>query len=160
MSNIGHAYPKQIRLISNEKFKCRNISYVLQYYVPNKEISPEERAHHMLFMYYPFRNEKELLSGDAPTYVSKLSEPGVIEVVNQNHSLVEPFAAIVDDAFLRISCDTDSNMDPYGQQENDEVSENIIDFSDSSDTARMLESLAGCHTMFIFAVSCKIGALE
>ena len=25
---------------------------------------------------------------------------------------------------------------------------------------RMLESLAGCRTMFLFAVSCKIGALE
>ena len=25
-------------------------------------------------------------------------------------------------------------MDPYGQQENDEVIENIVDFSDNSDT--------------------------
>ena len=58
----------------------------------------------------------------------------MIEVVNQNYSLVEPFATIFDDAFLRISCDIDSNMDPYGQQENDEVTENIVDFSDNSDT--------------------------
>ena len=58
----------------------------------------------------------------------------MIEAVNQNYSLVEPFAAIVDDAFLRISCDTDSNMDPYVQQENYEVTENIVDFSDNSDT--------------------------
>ena len=68
------------------------------------------------------------------TYVSKLSEPGVIEVVHQSYSLVQPFATIVDDTFLRISCDIDSNMDPYGQQENDEVTENIVDFSDNSDT--------------------------
>ena len=26
-------------------------------------------------------------------------------------------------------------MDPYGQQENDEVVENIVDFSDNSDTS-------------------------
>ena len=26
--------------------------------------------------------------------------------------------------------------------------------------SRMLESLAGCRTLFLFAVSCKIGALE
>ena len=58
----------------------------------------------------------------------------MIEVVNQNYSLFEPFAAIVDIAFLRIICDIDSNMDPYGQQENDEVTENIADFSDNSDT--------------------------
>ena len=32
------------------------------------------------------------------------------------------------------SCDINSNMEPYGQQENDEVTENIVDFSDNSDT--------------------------
>ena len=133
MSNIGYAYPKQIKLRSNEKLKCRKIPYVLQYYVPNKETSPEEFAHRILFMYYPFRDKKELLSGNPLTYVSKLSEPGVIEVVNQNYSLVETFAAIIDDAFLRISCDIDSNMDAYDQQENDEVTENIVGFSDNSD---------------------------
>ena len=88
----------------------------------------------MLLMYYPFRDEKELLSGNTPKYVSKFSEPSVIEMVNQNCSLVEPFATIVDNTFLRISCDIDSNMDPYGQQQNDEVTENIVDFSDNSDT--------------------------
>ena len=50
----------------------------------------------------------------------------MIEVVNQNYSFVEPFAAIVDDAFLRITYRNDSDMDPYGQQENDEVTENIF----------------------------------
>ena len=86
----------------------------------------------MLFMNNSFRDEKE--SGNPDTYVSKLSEPGVIEVVNQNYSLVEPFATIVTGASLRISCDIDSNMDPYDQQENDEVIEKIVDLSDNSDT--------------------------
>ena len=103
MSNIGYAYPKQIRLLSNEKLKCHKIPYVLQYYVTNKETSPEEFAHRMLFVYYPFRDKKELLSGNPLTYVSKILEPGIIEVINQNYSLVEPFAAVIDDAFLRIS---------------------------------------------------------
>ena len=85
-------------------------------------------------MYYPFRDEKELLSGDLHTYASKLSEPGVIEVVNQDYSLVESFAAIADVVFQRISSDIGSNMDPYSQQENDEVNENIAAFSDNSDT--------------------------
>ena len=84
--------------------------------------------HHMVFIYYPFKDEKELLSGNPPTYVSKFSEPGAIEVVNQNCSLVEPFATIIDDSFERISCEIDSNMDPYGQQENDKVTENIVAF--------------------------------
>ena len=112
--------------------KCRKTPYVLQYYAPNKGTKPEEYAHHMLFMYYPFRDEKELLSGNPPTYASKLSEPGVIDLVNQNYSLVEPFATIVDNAFLRLSSDIDNIMDPYDQQENDEVNdyltEDIDDF--------------------------------
>ena len=62
--------------------------YVLQYYVTNKETKPEEYANHMLFMYCPFRDEKELLSGNPPIYVSKLSGPRVIDLVNQNYSLV------------------------------------------------------------------------
>ena len=47
--------------------------YALQYYVPDKETKPEEYAHHMLSMYYPVRDEKELLSASPPTYASKLS---------------------------------------------------------------------------------------
>ena len=110
MSNIGCAYPKQIKLLSNEKLKCHKIPYVIQCYIPNKETSPEEYVHHLFFMYYPFRDEKELLIGNPPSYVSKLSEPGVIEVVNQNYYLIEPFATIVDDAFLRIIWDIANNM--------------------------------------------------
>ena len=75
----------------------------------------------MLLMYYTFRDEKELLSGNPSTYASKLSEPGVIDLANQNYSLVEPFATIVDNAFLRLSSAIDNIMDPYGQQENDKV---------------------------------------
>ena len=112
----------------------QNAIFFLQYYVPNKETKPEEYAHHMLFMYYPFRDEKELLSGNPPTYASKLSEPGVIDLVNQNYSLVEPFATIVDNAFLRLSSDIDNIMDPYGQQENDEVNDYLTEDIDDSES--------------------------
>ena len=84
ISNSDYSYSKDIKLISNEKMKCRKTPYVLQYNVPNKETKPEEYAHLMFFNYYPFRDEKELLSGNPPTYASKLSEPGVIDLVNQN----------------------------------------------------------------------------
>ena len=88
--------------------KCCKTPYVLQYYVPNKETKPEEYTHHMLFMYCP------LLSGNSPTYASKLWKSGVIDLVNQNYSLVELFATIVDNAFLKLSSDIDNIMDPYG----------------------------------------------
>ena len=86
----------------------------------------------MHFMYYPFRNEKEQLSGSPPTYNAKLVEPDVIEVVNQTCSLVEPIAAIFHDTFQRISSDIDNNTDSYGQQENDEVNDDPIVFRRSA----------------------------
>ena len=78
--------------------------------------------------------KKKLLSSSPPTYSAELAETGVIEVVNQNHSLVEPFAAIADDVFERVISGIDNNMDLYGQQESDEVNDNPIAYSDNSDT--------------------------
>ena len=86
----------------------------------------------MLFMYYPFRDEKELLSGSPPRYIAKLAELGVIEVVNQSYSLFEPFAAILD-VFERINFDFDNNMDLYDKQD-DEVNDDCFEYSDNSDT--------------------------
>ena len=40
-----YLYPKDIKLLSNEKMKFRKAPYVLQHYVPNKEARPEEHAH-------------------------------------------------------------------------------------------------------------------
>ena len=73
----------------------------MQFYGPNKQTQPEEYAHHMLFMYYPFRNENELKSGNPPTYNNKLRESNVISFVNQNCARVKPFVNIVDNAFER-----------------------------------------------------------
>ena len=109
MFNTQYVYPKQIKLLSNGKFKCRKIPYVLQYYVSNKE-----NCLTCFFMYYSLRDEIELFSSNPPTYSAKLAERGIIKVVNQNYSLVEPFATIVDDSFKRISSDIDNNMDPHG----------------------------------------------
>ena len=129
-----YLYPKDIKLRSNEKMKCLQMPYVLQYYVPNKETKSEEYAHQMLFMYYPFRDEKQLLTGNPPTYASKHSNPGVIDLVNQNYSLVKPFATIVDNAFLRLSSDIDNIMDPYSQQENDKVNDYLTEDIDDSES--------------------------
>ena len=114
--------------------KCRKTPYVLQYYVPNKETKPEEYAHHMLFMYYLFRDEKEQLSGNPPTNASKLSDSWVIDLVIQNYSLVEPYATIIDNAILRLSSDIDNIMDPYGQQKNDKVNDYLTEDIDDSES--------------------------
>ena len=53
-------------------------------------------------------------------------------MVNQNYSLVESFATIVDNAFLRLSSDIDNITDPYGQQENNEVNDYLTEDIDDS----------------------------
>ena len=114
--------------------KCRRTPHVLRYYVPNKESKPEDYDQHMLFMYYPFKDEKELLSGNRLTYASKLSKPGLIDLVHQNYFLVEPASTIVDNALLRLSSDIDNIMDPYAQQENDEVNGYLTEDIDDSES--------------------------
>ena len=64
--------------------RYRKVRTVLQYHVPNKLLSPEKFAHHVLLLFYPFRDEKELLSGFSPLYQNKLQEQGVQDVVNTN----------------------------------------------------------------------------
>lgn len=51
-------------MTSSERLKCPKIPFASQYPVPNIEINPEEHAHHLLFMYLPFRNENKLKYGD------------------------------------------------------------------------------------------------
>ena len=48
--------------------------------------------------------------------------------------MVEPFATIVDEAFERLNSVIHTNMDSYGQQENDEVNEESAEHSENWDT--------------------------
>ena len=112
--NIDHIYPKVIPLMpSKEKLKCQKVPYVLQFYVPNQQTQPSEYAHHMLFMYYPFRSQNDLKSGNPPTYSNKLRESNVIELVNQNHLKVEPFETIVYEVFERFNSELETHTDPF-----------------------------------------------
>lgn len=38
--------------------------------------------------------------GEPSSYTSKLSKPGVVEIINNNKCLVEPNSGLVNDAFL------------------------------------------------------------
>ena len=55
-------------------------------------------------------------------------------MVNRNYSLVESLATNVDSAFPRLSSDIDNIMDPYGQQENDEVNNYLTEDIDDSES--------------------------
>ena len=56
-------YPKEIPLMSSKKIlKCRKVKTILRYYQPNPNKAFETYARHLLFSFYPFRNEEELKS--------------------------------------------------------------------------------------------------
>ena len=74
------SYPSTLPLMpnKNEKLKCRKVRSILQYHAPNQNKRPEEYALHLLFVYYPFRNEEELRQ---ETYMEKLVNPEVMRVM-------------------------------------------------------------------------------
>lgn len=93
-------YPKTVTTKSKEKLKCRQVQLVLRYHVSNCHREPEAYAHHLLFMFHPFRKESLLKSREFSSYCAKLNELGVIDVVNRNKLLTEPFSELVDEAYM------------------------------------------------------------
>ena len=84
-----YPYPAKIPLMnSKNKLKCRKRRAILRFHVPNRHKDPEKYAHHILFMYYPFRAESDLLHN---TFVEKLAQPGVLDIVNENKEKTEPY---------------------------------------------------------------------
>ena len=64
-------------------------------------------------MFYPFRDECHLEAGQPSSlYYSKLNEPGVIEVINNNKSLVH-YSDLVNDTFLNYRLDYSPRWDPF-----------------------------------------------
>ena len=89
--------------------------------MPSKLLSPEKFARHVLLLFYPVRDVKELLSGSQPMYQNKLQEKGVQDVVNINKMKFEPYDDLVDQAFLQFNANSINNQETHSQIENDET---------------------------------------
>ena len=118
-------YPSNIPLMNSnkEKLNCSKVKAVLRYHVPNQHNKPEQYAHHLLFMFYPFRDEAELCTTPSGTYMEKLLDPVVQEIVNRNKQRFEPCGDLVDTALANLRANLQHNQDLYAQQENDEVND-------------------------------------
>ena len=117
-------YPSSIPIMSvNEKLKCRKVPYMLKYHVPNQHTHPEEYAHRLLFMYFPFRNENELKLNNS--YAENIHSSNVLEIINLNRIKVEPYALLVENALERLSTNQNANIYSFGQQENDEINDTL-----------------------------------
>ena len=96
----GNNLPQTLPLMSSkDKLTLRKEKCVLRYHVPSREKKPESYAHHLLMMFFPFRSESDLNDTPTGTYSEKLLENGVLETINRNKRLCEPFGDNVDEAF-------------------------------------------------------------
>lgn len=101
-SQAGCNFPSIIPLMScKEKLVCRKVRQILRYSIPNNDLFPERHAHYLLFLFLPFRSETELLINNS--YCEKLLQHGVLDVVNVNRSIFEPFSDDVNAAYMRMS---------------------------------------------------------
>ena len=57
-TNSAAEFPNRIRLVnSNEVMKCRKIGAVIRFHTPHKQKEPEKYFHHLLMLYFPWRDE-------------------------------------------------------------------------------------------------------
>ena len=120
----GNSLPKTFPLMSSrETLTLRKERSVLRYHVPSREKQPEAFAHHLLMMFYPFRKESDLLSSNS-SYSEKLLEPSVLDIVNINKQICEPYGNLVEEAMIYLRNNVE-NLDAHAEQENDEVIEEL-----------------------------------
>ena len=74
-------------------------------------------------MCYPYRDENYLKFNNS--YIEKLNQPNVLEIINLNRMKVEPYTTRVEDALERLATHQEANIDPFGQYENDEVNDRL-----------------------------------
>jgi len=61
------------------------------------------------YIFFPFRNENELLSNEHNSYIQKLNESGVLDIINRNRALIQPYSELVDEALVRFRNDITVN---------------------------------------------------
>ena len=67
--------PTKISLMTKkETMKCWKVKAVIRFHKPGKTTDPEKYFHHVLMLYFPWREESDLI-GPEGTYASKLHDP-------------------------------------------------------------------------------------
>ena len=122
-------FPKIIPLMSSkEKLKCGRgkVKAVLIHHQPSPHKNVEQYAHHLLFAFYPFCHEEELKCTVTGTYFAKLQEPAILNTINRNKSVTEPYNDMVEQALSNLLSEL-VNPDIFGEQENDDIQAELTD---------------------------------
>ena len=136
--NLSTGFPNRVRLTnSKEIMKCRKVRAVIRYHTPNKRKEPEKYFHHLLMLYFPWRDEQELLGQDQ-TYISKFYDTEVQAIVQHNKEIFEPHGDAVNEALENLR-NFDGvpaqSYDPLNDQENEDLRQDLPpDDSDETDS--------------------------
>ena len=134
--NDTSSLPSRIRLMNGtEVMKCRKVKAVIRYHTPNKTKEPEKYFHHLLMLYYPWREETELI-GNQQSYMSKFCETNVQALVEQNKNMFEPDSDAVMEALeiLRNNDITLQSYDSFNDQENEDIQSELRDHSNNDES--------------------------
>jgi len=137
------SYPKIIPLMkSKDKMRCRSAKKILRYHTPNATLKPEEHAHHLLMLFYPFRHEQELFSNEENSFLVKLNQPDVLAVVNGNREKFEPFGNLVEESLVHFTSHS-RTTDSFAEQENEDLQENLVEeeFDSEDEILLIFESM-------------------
>ena len=110
--------------------KCRKVKAVIRFHKPGKTTDPEKYFHHVLMLYFPWREESDLI-GPEGTYASKLHDPLVRQTVNRNQTSFEPYREAVEEVLEYIQDNPQYSLygerfDAFAEQENCEIHEELL----------------------------------
>ena len=110
--------------------KCRKVKAVIRFHKPSKTTDSEKYFHHLLMLYFPWREESDLI-GPKGTYASKLNDPLVRQTVNRNQTSFEPYGEAVEEALEYIQDNPQYSLygerfDAFTEQENCEIREELL----------------------------------
>ena len=123
--------PTKISLMTKkETMKCRKVKAVIRFHKPRKATDPEKYFHHVLMLYFPWREESDLI-GPNGTYASKLHDPLMRQTVNRNQTSFEPYGEAVEEALEYIQDNLQYSLygerfDAFAEQENCEIHEELL----------------------------------
>ena len=118
--------------------------------MPNKLLSPEKFAHHAMLLFFPFRDEKQLLLCCPPLFQNKLQEKGVQDVVNRNKIKLEPYGDLVDLAFFQFNENSVNNQDitKLKMMKHQEQNISMKMIQKTQKQTKLLQLLTLCHRYY------------
>ena len=154
--------PTKISIIAKkETIKCRKVKAVIRFHKPSKTTDAEKYFDHVLMLYFPWREESDLI-GPEGTYASKLHDPLLRQTVNRNQTSFEPYGEPVEEV-LEYNQDNPQyslygeRFDAFVEQENCEIREKLLnptsdDHSHMNDDELLPELSSGENTQTTFPV--------